>query len=628
MKNTIFRVFTKNIFAYTTLLIICLLFISFCPKVEARDKISVSMFPYSSDFRKDRKLLRNISVPIMNTDSLKLIKYERTYSALRKNKIDINSLNATNVISNVATFQSRFIILPTITIITNISIEIDEKVIRNFAVSTNATDTNTSIYASSSTNRILDNLDIETDIRAEMGENLLGSDNNGDESDSQSKNIELMADIDVEALVRKNGYDNDGEDSSADGNAKNGESGNNGESEGYNEDDESDEENEEISIADEYGITNIQLLEYVNNMPTTNFITNISSFTNKIFIARLNTITETNALIFVTNTSQIYNFDVIDTQATNILYSTNITATNQFSTVSTAAINTLEFYLASNVFSELSSLTTNSQDKSRANFWVERKSNTKAAEPDTNNNIEEPNKSSWTSGRIPTFSISSSSKASQTSGDNDEASDSDDKAIAEGFQKVDITDDEPVAIFDIGDSIKFDFEVLEQGYVNILYMPPPSTNMSLPSTNMNLLYPNNYNMGYATNNNELLYAGSYQVPTEDNNIELILREAGVSKVYFIYTTSKDALYDLTKLQTGGFLLIRDTLDFAWHLEDFYDKHKKSKKNDVFFINEIIIETRDRENLEEIELLLDEDGKPLEQGKEQDEEGLDNDKDKE
>ncbi len=591
MKNTTFRVFIKNICAYTIVLAICLLFIGFV-HLEAKDKLDVSMFPFANEYRKDRKLLRNFSVPIMNTDSLKLIKYEKIYSTLKKAGVDIVSLNATNITSNVESFQSRFIILPTITIATNITIEIDEKLAAQTNKNVLATNTNT-------TNMIIDSLDIADgsaalDLDAE--DSVLGIESleKAIEQSEIGDSIDKVLDV---ASVLENSHDAASGNSGDDNNDSSENSDENAALElGVVEDVENLEhiENVENTVASRYGIINLQLLDYVNKLPTTNFITNIVNINDKVFVSKLNNITATNALTFVTNTEKTYHFDLIDTETTNVLYTKAINNTNQVGTVSLETINTLEFYLAKGLFSELARATSRSQNISYADFWVERKPRVVVdINASTNITADEP-KSSWTDGRTPIFSISSGSGSSSATNTNYVVNDNQsvsEKSDDDGFERVVITDNEPIALFDVGDSIRFDFDIYQSGYVNIVYLPPPSTNISPPTTNMSLLYPNNYNMGYATNNNTLLPVGLYQVPAIDNNIELILREAGLSKVYFIYSDSKDVLYDLTKFQNAGFLLIRDTLDFVWHLEDFYNKNTK---NNGFIIHEITIETRDIE----------------------------------
>ncbi len=328
-------------------------------------------------------------------------------------------------------------------------------------------------------------------------------------------------------------------------------------------------------------------MEYIGEFDDTNFVTNISGIDDPIFLARINSIAATNALTFITNTTKMYNFDVLNTQTTNVLYSKSITNTNQINTVSRETINALEFHFASQLLAEIADNSRAAKNNSYVNFWVERKTVDNMLSVDTDTPLpEDETANSWTNTRTPVFSISSSKKTDT----NDTIITNDDTTSIlyepdDGFEVVaNSSDSDPIASFNVGDSIRFQFDVYEAGFVNIVYVSPISTNMSL-------LYPNNYNIGYATNAG-ILSNGLYQVPTSENNIELVLREAGISQVYLIYSKSEKNTYDLTKFQNGGFLAVRDEMDFAWHVENVLGKNKSGYVVEQITIDVVDITSED------------------------------------
>ncbi len=506
MSNIAIIVFIRKIFTYTKILIVCLLLANSLT-IEAKSQLDVSMFPYPNEYKKDRKVLRNFSVPIMNTAFLKLIKYEKVYSSLKKQGVDVGLLDVTNVVDMVTNFQSTVIILPTISISTNITIKIDEKIV---AESEQRDDSNTNSTIA---------LETESSLGIEGSQNIA---------------IEVDNEESIESI-------------------------------------------HESSI-NSHEIINIQLLEYINKLPDTNFITNISLINDNTFIERVNSITATNALTFATNISKTYKFDVLDTQNTNVLYSKSITNTNQLNTVSKEAIDCLDFYFASKLLEQLADNSRGSQKNSYVDFFVERKPFIIENVLEDIEIMPEESSSSWTNMRTPVFSISSSKKPEAV--DTNKNISTNVVSSDDAFEVVATANSENnSAVFNIGDSIRFKFDLYEEGFVNIVYV-------SLSSTNMSLLYPNNYNIGYATNAG-ILSSGMYQVPADNNNIELILREAGLSQVYLIYSKYEKNMYDLTKFQSGGFLSINSAADFALYIENILGKNPTD-----YIIEKVNIETVD------------------------------------
>ncbi len=538
MSGVVTKIFTKRIFLYSIVLTLSLLFgCCDCVQLEAKSKFDVSMFPYSDDYKKDRKILRTFSVPIMNSSFLKLIKYEKNYSALKKEGVDINSLNAKNVTSKVKNFASTIIILPTIFVATNINIQINEKIV--------ARETNDII---STTNKTI-TLDIDDKNTDTRERERLDGNRERERPDGNREHERLDGNREHERL------DGNRERERPDGDREHERPGGN-------------------SLID--NITNIQLLEYIATFDDTNFIRNIGGINDSVFIARINSIKSTNALTFTTNYAKTYQFDVVDTQTTNVLYSGSATSEGQIGNISRDAINAMESYFASRLLAELAN-NSGDDNKSYVDFWLERKvGNITALESvDVEVDVQQV-KNAWTNTAIPTFSVSSIKRTSISTNTNSSTSDKN----AE-FEKVVLASKSESAIFNVGDSIRFNFDIKQEGFVNIIYVAPTGKTMSL-------LYPNNYNIGYVANQS-ILSNGLYQVPTDVNNIEIIMREAGLSKVYLIYSKSESDIYDLTKFGSGGFPSIRSGLDFVWHIENILEKNMKSGN---YFIEQIIIETID------------------------------------
>ncbi len=344
--------------------------------IYAKEQTIVSMMPIPNTYKKDRKILKIFSVNLMNAGFIKLIKYEKIHRKLKKEKINLDEANITNLLEASSTFNSEYVILPKLYFNTNIITNI-------------ATSPNTNIVHNNQTNITV----------------------------SQTNNISL--------------------------------------------------------------------------------ITNTT---------------------FTTNIIKMYDFSLINNNK-NILYTTSISNTNEIQNVSSQIISILKFNFASSMLENISEDTSIGEDEKYVDFWIEKKN---------------PN------------------------GD---------------FQKINTNEN-----FNIGDSIKFNFELYEDGYINIIYV-------SEPSTNMILLYPNNYNKGNATNNTMLISNNIYQSPSESNNIEFILNSNGISKAYLIYSNNNKEMYNKNNLSKTAFPEIIEKLEFVKDIKKALEP-KVNKKN--YMIKKIVI----------------------------------------
>ena len=271
----------------------------------------------------------------------------------------------------------------------------------------------------------------------------------------------------------------------------------------------------------------------------TNIITNIATSpnTNIVHNNQTNiTISQTNNISLITNTTfttniiKMYDFSLINNKNESILYATSISNTNEIQNVSSKIISVLKFNFASSMLGNISDDTSIGKDKKYVDFWIEKKN--------PNGDFQKPN-----------------------SNEN----------------------------FNIGDSIKFNFELYEDGYINIIYV-------SEPSTNILLVYPNNYNKGNATNNTILISNNIYQTPSESNNIEFILNSDGISKAYLIYSKNNKNIYDKKNLTTSTFPEAIEELKFIEDIKESVQS-KIDKKN--YVIKKIVIKCdQDAVELEE------------------------------
>ncbi len=88
------------------------------------DNIKVYMCPIPNEYKKDRKTLRTLSVPLMKLSYVDFTKYEKVARMLKKQDIDLTSLSTNNLVAKLSSFESDIVIFPTIGFYTNVNVEV------------------------------------------------------------------------------------------------------------------------------------------------------------------------------------------------------------------------------------------------------------------------------------------------------------------------------------------------------------------------------------------------------------------------------------------------------------------------------------------------------------------------
>ncbi len=278
---------TKNLLYL--IMVLLLLISTYNPFLYSNDKLIVSMSSIPNMNKEETKLIQKLSVDIMNTLFVKFIKYGKINKALKKEDIEIENATDEDLINAALTYNSKILIMPTISFATNI--------VTNESRITNAAMTDIEYLES-----LLEEIeDIENEEIFEEMEN--------------ENDIENIWEVDIEPA----------------------------------DDDEITEILKSMDALDteeqqQQSITSTQTLD--DTIPEGVQIEEPQIGLNAIDDSITN-------ITYTTNITKVYNFDVLDIQTTNSLYTTNITRTNDVNIVSTGTINALKFYQASLILNSL-----------------------------------------------------------------------------------------------------------------------------------------------------------------------------------------------------------------------------------------------------------------------------------